>query len=126
MRTETKGPKNKYKERKSFAGVNWQQTISRTQPIYSDGSPVYINPISKDLTFEESKITILHLSILSHLAKKYHFFQNSSTLSALLRSESLEYLSEVELRKGAQNWINVSTFCALAAQNQIRFRRVKI
>jgi hypothetical protein len=99
--------KNKYKERKSFAGVNWQQTISRTQPIYSDGSPVYINPISKDLTFEESKITILHLSILSHLAKKYHFFQNSSTLSALLRSESLEYLSEVELRKGAQNWINV-------------------
>jgi hypothetical protein len=39
--------KNNYQERKSFAGVNWQQTISKRQPIYSDGTPVYVSPISK-------------------------------------------------------------------------------
>lgn len=99
--------KNKYQERKSFARINWQQTISKSQPIYSNGAPVYISPISKDFSFEESKITILHLSILSHLARKYHFFENSGNLSAALKSENLEYLSENELRRDAINWISV-------------------
>jgi len=99
--------KNKYQERKSFAGVNWQQTISKRQPIYSEGNPVYVSPISKDFSFEESKITILHLSILSYLAKKYHFFEYSGNLSATLKSENLEYLSESELKRDAVNWINI-------------------
>lgn len=99
--------KNKYQERKSFAGVNWQQTISKRQPIYSDGAPVYVSPISKDFSFEESKITILHLSILSYLAKKYHFFEYSGNLSASLKSENLEYLSESELKRDAMNWISI-------------------
>lgn len=99
--------KNKYQERKSFAGVNWQQTISKQQPIYSDGTPVYVSPISKYFSFEESKITILHLSILSYLAKKYHFFEYSGNLSATLKSENLEYLSESELRRDVVNWINI-------------------
>jgi hypothetical protein len=99
--------KNNYQERKSFAGVNWQQTISKRQPIYSDGTPVYVSPISKNISFEESKITILHLSILSYLAKKYHFFEYSGNLSATLKSENLEYLSESELRRDAVNWISI-------------------
>lgn len=99
--------KNKYQARKSFAGINWQQTISKCQPIYSDGTPVYLSPITKKNTFEESKITILHLSILSYLAKKYHFFEYSGNLSATLKSENLEYMAESELRRDAVNWISI-------------------
>lgn len=99
--------KNKYQERKSFSGVNWQHTISKRQPIYSNGTPVYVSPISKDISFEESKITILHLSILTYLAKKYNFFDYSGNLSATLKSENIEYLSESELRRDASNWISI-------------------
>lgn len=99
--------KNNYRERKSFAGVNWQQTISKKQPIYSDGTPVYISTISKDISIEESKITKLHLSILSYLAKKYHFFEYSGNLSATLKAENLEHLSETEIRRDTDNWKSV-------------------
>lgn len=99
--------KNKYQVKKSFNRINWQQTINKSQPIYSEGNPVYINPISRDLSFEESKISIVHLSILSYLSKKYSFFDNTGNLSASLKSENLEYLSENELPKNAINWISV-------------------
>lgn len=98
---------NKYQERKSFARINWQQTISKSHPIFSNDTPIYISPISKDFSFEESKITMLHLSILSYLAKKYYFFENNGNLSAALKSENIEYLSENELRRDAINWISV-------------------
>jgi hypothetical protein len=99
--------KNTYHERRTFGGVNWQQTISKRQPIYSNGSLVYVDTISKILSFEENKITILHLSILSYLAKKYHFFEYSGNLSATLKAENLEYLSEIELRRDSVNWISI-------------------
>jgi hypothetical protein len=100
--------KDKYQTRKTFSRINWQQTISKSFPIYSNGAPIYISPFSKDYSYEESKITILHLSILSLLAKKYYFFEsNNGNLSAKLKTEHLEYISENELRRDAANWINI-------------------
>jgi hypothetical protein len=99
--------KNKFHDRNSFAGVNWQQTITKRQPIYSDGTPVYESAISKMFFFEENRITKLHLSILNYLAKKYSFIEYNGNLSASLKSENLEILSEIELKKDAGNWISI-------------------
>lgn len=53
--------------------INWQKTISRTQAIIQDNTPVYIDPISKkkDINWDE-ELLVIFFSILNYI-NRYGF-----------------------------------------------------
>lgn len=52
--------------------INWRKTIQNTQPIFQDGVPVYLNPITvkKEIDFDEELLTIFN-SILLYINREY-------------------------------------------------------
>lgn len=54
--------------------INWTRTISRSQAIIQDGSPIYLNPVNKkrQINFDE-ELLIIYYSILNYLRKYYGF-----------------------------------------------------
>ena len=54
--------------------INWTKTITHTQAIIQEGSPIYVSPVNrkKQVNFDE-ELLIIYFSILNHLHEKYGF-----------------------------------------------------
>ena len=54
--------------------VNWAKTISRTQAIIQDESPIYLNPINKKKVIDfDEELLIIYYSILNYMHEEYGF-----------------------------------------------------
>lgn len=58
-----------------FNKINWTRTISHSQAIVQDDSPIYINPVNKKrkVNFDE-ELLIIYYSILNYIKETYGFF----------------------------------------------------
>lgn len=57
--------------------INWSKTISKTNAILQDNSPIYLNPINKkrQINFDE-ELLIIFFSILNYIGDHYGFPKN--------------------------------------------------
>lgn len=53
--------------------INWNKTISKTQPIFQDNSPIYVNPIrkKKEINYDE-ELMVIFFSTLKYINENYH------------------------------------------------------
>jgi hypothetical protein len=54
--------------------INWNRTISHSQAIVQNGSPIYLNPVNKrrQVNFDE-ELMVIFFSILNYIHKEYGF-----------------------------------------------------
>lgn len=54
--------------------ISWTKTISKTQPLLQDGTPIYMNPINKKrvVNFDE-ELLVIYYSILNYMHEEYGF-----------------------------------------------------
>jgi hypothetical protein len=71
--------------------INWTRTISRSQAIIQDGSPIYLNPVNKkrQINFDE-ELLIIYYSILNHICDKYGFKVNINVGFPLIKGAQFE------------------------------------
>lgn len=53
--------------------INWSKTISNTQPVFNDDSPVYASPIrkKKEINYDE-ELMVIFFSTLQYINRTYH------------------------------------------------------
>lgn len=68
--------------------INWTRTISKSQAIIKDESPVYLNPINRKrmINFDE-ELLIIYYSILEYIHQQYGFRININTNFDLIKGE---------------------------------------
>lgn len=71
--------------------IHWTRTISRSQAIIQDGSPIYLNPVNKkrQINFDE-ELLIIYYSILNHICDKYGFKVNINVGFPLIKGAQFE------------------------------------
>lgn len=86
--------------------INWTRTISRSQAIIQDGSPIYLNLVNKkrQVNFDE-ELLIIFYSILNYIKEKYGFQVNINIGFQLIKGAQFE------------NYIN--------GRGKIRLRQIK-
>lgn len=59
---------------RGFNKIQWTKTISKSQAIVTDGSPVYINPVNKKrvINFDE-ELLVIYFSVLRYIAEVHGF-----------------------------------------------------
>lgn len=82
--------------------IHWNKTISHTQAIIQDGSPVYINPINrkKVVNFDE-ELLVIYFSILNYI-KQTHGFDFEINLNYDLISPDKLKLSYIDKNLGCR------------------------
>lgn len=75
-----------------FNKINWSKTISRSNAIIADNSPIYLNPINKkrQINFEE-ELLIIFFSILHYVNKKYGFPVDIKLGFELIKEERFQH-----------------------------------
>ena len=53
--------------------INWNKTISKTQPVFNDNTPVYASPIrkKKEINYDE-ELMVIFFSTLQYINRTYH------------------------------------------------------
>lgn len=71
--------------------IHWTRTISRSQAIIQDNSPIYLNPVNKkrQINFDE-ELLIIYYSILNHICDKYGFKVNINVGFPLIKGAQFE------------------------------------
>lgn len=57
-----------------FNKINWTRTVSHSQALLQDDTPIYLNPVNKkrQVNFDE-ELLIIYYSILNHISETYGF-----------------------------------------------------
>ncbi len=73
--------------------ISWHKTIAKKMPILQDGSPVYVDTLTKQktLNYDEELLVILS-SVLSHFNKTYHLQIPVNQLFTSYKGRDLENL----------------------------------
>jgi hypothetical protein len=73
--------------------VSWHKTIAKKMPMLQDGSPVYVDTLTKQktLNYDEELLVILS-SVLNHFNKKYHLQISVNQLFIPYKGRDLENL----------------------------------
>ncbi|MBE6324769.1 MAG: LlaJI family restriction endonuclease [Bacteroidales bacterium] len=85
----------------SLNKIHWQKTISNTQALIQNGTPVYLNPHTKqkDINFDEELI-VLFYSVLNYLNREFKFNVRPAFGYELLKPETIQ--SMIDSGKGVR------------------------
>jgi len=80
--------------------INWNKTISRSQAIVQDETPIYLDPVSKKKTINwDEELMVIFFSILEHI-KKYGFNIKTENNYELIKGEVFKaYLEGLGTRR---------------------------
>ena len=81
--------------------IHWQKTISQTQALIQNGTPIYLNPHTKhkDINFDEELI-VLFYSVLNYLDREFKFNVRPAFGYELLKPETVQ--SMIDSGKGVR------------------------
>lgn len=81
--------------------INWTRTISKSEVIIQDGSPIYLNPVNKkrQINFDE-ELLVIFFSILHYLNENYGFRTPVNLQYDLIKGKRFEsYMNGVGRRR---------------------------
>lgn len=72
--------------------INWTRTISHSQAIIQNGSPIYIDPVNKkkQVNFDE-ELLVIYYSILNYIHEEYGFKVSLNANFDLIRGHQFEH-----------------------------------
>ena len=75
--------------------IHWNKTISKSQALLQNGSPIYLNPINrrKEVNFDE-ELLVIFFSILHHICQKFGFRTQFNCNFNLLNESQMEYYKQ--------------------------------
>ena len=75
--------------------INWRKTITHSQAIFQDGTPVYLNPINrkKQINYDE-ELFIIYFSILNYIADRFGFRVNINLGFELITGSKFKHYME--------------------------------
>lgn len=81
--------------------IHWQKTISNTQALIQNGTPIYLNPHTKqkDINFDEELIALFY-SVLNYLAKEFKWSVHPALGYELLKPDTIQ--SMIDSGKGVR------------------------
>ena len=80
--------------------IQWTKTISKSQAVISNGTPIYINPVNKKkvVNFDE-ELLVIYFSILKYISEAHGFsFEINLNYSTLTSDKK-----QIFLRQGSEN-----------------------
>lgn len=71
--------------------INWTRTITHSQAIVQDNSPIYLNPVNKkrQINFDE-ELLVIYFSILNYIGDTYGFPKNINCNFELIKGKQFE------------------------------------
>lgn len=75
--------------------INWTRTISRTNAVFTDGAPVYLNPVNRRREIDlDDELFVIYYSILDHLREEYGFpIEGDMLYTPMPRAKFKRYLT---------------------------------
>lgn len=72
--------------------INWTKTISKSQAVIHNGTPIYLDPVNKkrQVNFDEELLVIFY-SILNHIHERYGFAVKLNAYFDLIKGERFKH-----------------------------------